>query len=260
MHTKVLIPVWGPFAWSTRCIDIPSWFLGSVTWPWGIRLGEVTLAPSSIPTETGSCMPELALTESELIQRAASGDSDAFGALVTPHLALFHNGIQRILGNTADTQDALQDALISIHRDLPRFEGRSRFSSWGYKVCLNAALMVRRSRVRIQDMERSESLELGPFDARGHHLEPDHRPEWQEAAQAHVLVEGQEMRECLTRALDELPDTQRIVFILKDLEDWETEDIAVHLQLAAGTVRQRLHRARLLIQARLKTYVTGGRS
>ena len=199
------------------------------------------------------------LTEPELIQRAASGDSDAFGALVRPHLALFYNGIHRILGNAADTQDALQDALMSIHRDLPRFEGRSRFSSWGYKVCLNAALMARRSRVRIHDMERAEPLALGPFDERGHHQEPDHLPEWQVEAQAHHLVEKQEMRECLTRALDELPDNHRIVFVLKDLEDWETEDIARHLQITAGTVRQRLHRSRVLLQARLRTYVLGGR-
>ena len=200
------------------------------------------------------------LTEPELIQRAAEGDSDAFGALVQPHLALFHNGIHRILGNVADSQDALQDALMSIHLDLPRFEGRSRFSSWGYKVCLNAALMVRRSRVRIHDMERSEALAIGPFDERGHHLETDHLPEWQVEAQAHALVERQEMRECLTRALDELPDNHRIVFVLKDLEDWETDDIARHLQLTPGTVRQRLHRSRVLVQARLKTYVLGGRS
>jgi len=198
-------------------------------------------------------------TELVLIQRAAQGDSDAFGALVQPHLALFHNGIHRVLGNTADTQDALQDALLSIHRDLQRFEGRSRFSSWGYKVCLNAALMARRSRVRIHDMERSEPLALGPFDARGHHLEVDRTPEWQVEAQAHALAEQQEMRECLVRALDELPDTHRIVFVLKDLEDWKTEDIARHLELTPGTVRQRLHRSRVLLQARLRSRFLGGR-
>jgi RNA polymerase sigma-70 factor (ECF subfamily) len=85
-------------------------------------------------------------------------------------------------------------------------------------------------------------------------------PEWQVEAQAHDLVERQEMRECLSRALDELPDSHRIVFVLKDLEDWETEDIARHLQVASGTVRQRLHRSRVLLQARLRTFVLGGRS
>lgn len=204
-------------------------------------------------------MSETPLPETELIQRAAGGDSDAFGLLVQPHLALFHHGIRRILGNEADTQDALQDALMSIHRDLPRFEGRSRFSSWGYKVCMNAALMVRRSRARIHDREQGVSLELGPFDDRGHHLEPEHLPEWQVEAQAHGLVERQELRDCLNRALDALPDSQRLAFVLKDLEDWDTEAIAHHLQVPAATVRQRLHRARVVIHARLRDHVLGGR-
>lgn len=204
-------------------------------------------------------MTEDLLTETDLIQRAAQGDSDAFGDLVRPHLALFHNGIHRILGNSADAQDALQDALLSMHKDLPRFEGRSRFSSWGYKICMNSALMFRRSRVRIQDMERPEPLALGPFDARGHHTDTSLRPEWQVEAQAHDLVERGELRGCLMRALDELPDSQRIVFVLKDLEDWEVEDVARHLQLAPGAVRQRLHRARTLLQTRLRDHVLGGR-
>ena len=78
-------------------------------------------------------------------------------------------------------------------------------------------------------------------------------------AQAHLLVEQQEMRAVLLRALDELPDSHRIVFVLKDMEDWETEEIAEHLQVPAGTVRQRLHRARVQLQARLRTYIQGGR-
>ena len=202
-------------------------------------------------------MTDASPTELELIQRAAQGDSDAYGALVQPHLALFHNGIHRILGNTADTQDALQDALLSIHRDLPRFEGRSRFSSWGYRICLNAALMFRRSRVRIQDMERPEPQVLGPFDASGHHLEMDRLPEWQVEAQAHALVERQEMRDCLLRALDELPDSQRLVFVLKDLEDWDSEAVAEHLGISRDLVRQRLHRARLALRGALEPFVTG---
>lgn len=197
--------------------------------------------------------------ELELIQRAAQGDSEAFGALVRPHLALFHNGINRILGNTADTQDALQDALMSMHRDLPRFEGRSRFSSWGYKVCLHAALMTRRTRVRIQDRERPEPGALGPFDDRGHHLEVARSPEWQEAAQAHDLVERREFRAALDQALAELPDSHRLVFVLKDLEEWDTAAIAEHLQITEATVRQRLHRSRVQLQTRLRAHVLGGR-
>jgi RNA polymerase sigma-70 factor (ECF subfamily) len=194
--------------------------------------------------------------EEQLIRMAAQGDADAFGDLVRPHLALFHNGINRILGNTADSQDALQDALIGMYRDLPAFEGRSRFSSWAYKVCIHSALMHRRSRGR--NPEPADLPGLGPFDEGGHHLER-RGPEWQVEAEAHGLVEKREMRQCLLAALDELPDGHRDVFVLKDLEDWETGDIARHLGLEPAAVRQRLHRARVLVQARLRTFVQGGR-
>jgi len=173
-----------------------------------------------------------------------------------PHLSLFHNGINRILGNQADTQDALQDALIGMYRDLPRFEGRSRFSSWGYKVCIHSALMHRRTRSR--DPEPVDYPGLGPFDDHGHHQER-HGPDWHVEAEAHGLAEQREMRECLMAALDELPDGHREVFVLKDLEDWATDDIARHLGLAPAAVRQRLHRARIVLQARLRTFVQGGR-
>lgn len=195
-------------------------------------------------------------SEAHLIQRAAQGDPEAFGELVGPHLGLFHNGIQRILGNHADAQDALQEALIGMFRDLPRFEGRSRFSSWGYKICVNAALMHRRARAR--DPEPAGFPGLGPFDERGHHLEQP-GPEWHVEAEAHGLAEQREMRECLMAALEDLPEGHREVFVLKDLEDWDTEAIAQRLGLAPAAVRQRLHRARVHLQARLKTYVRGGR-
>ena len=201
-------------------------------------------------------MIETQATEEQLLTRAAQGDPDAFGELVRPHLALFHNGINRILGNAADTQDALQDALIAMHRDLPRFEGRSRFSTWAYKICVNAALMHRRAHAR--HFEHTDLPGLGPFDARGHHQEAP-GPEWQVEAEAHGLLERRELRACLTAALEELPDGHREVFILKDLEDWDTDDIAWRLGLAPAAVRQRLHRARVLIQARLRTFVLGGR-
>ena len=193
--------------------------------------------------------------EDQLITRAAQGDPEAFGDLVRPYLALFHNGINRILGNPADAQDALQDALMAMHRDLPRFEGRSRFSSWAYKVCLNSALMHRRTRARAPEAPWPG---LGPFDSRGHHQEAP-GPEWHVEAQAHGLVEQRELRECLMTALDELPEGHREVFVLKDLEEWNTDDIARHLGLAPAAVRQRLHRARVQLQARLRTFVQGGR-
>jgi RNA polymerase sigma-70 factor (ECF subfamily) len=197
------------------------------------------------------------MNEEELIKRAADGDSDAFGALVAPHLGLFFNGILRILGNRADAQDALQEALLGIYEDLPSFQARSRFSSWAYKVCINAALMFRRSSARIREDSLDALPGMGSFDEGGHHLDSRAELQWCVEAQGLAEAERRQLRECMFRALDALPDPLREVFVLKDLEDWTTEAIAARLDQAAPTVRQRLHRARVLIQERLRAHLQG---
>jgi RNA polymerase sigma-70 factor (ECF subfamily) len=197
------------------------------------------------------------MEEAELIQRAAAGESDAFGALVAPHLGLFFNGILRILGNRADAQDALQNALLGIYEDLPGFQARSRFSSWAYKVCINAALMFRRSSLRFREESMDTMPGLGEFDGSGHHLDTRESLRWSVEPQALAEAERRQLRECLVQALDALPDPLRVVFVLRDLEDWSTEDIAAKLDQAAPTVRQRLHRARVQVQERLRVHLQG---
>jgi len=197
------------------------------------------------------------MEEDELITRAAAGDSDAFGVLVSPHLGLFFNGILRILGNRADAQDALQNALLGIYQDLPRFEARSRFSSWAYKVCINAALMVRRSGARFREDSIDALADLGEFDGAGHHLDTRDSLQWSVEPQALAEAERRQLRECLLQALDGLPDPLRVVFVLRDLEDWSTEAIAARLEQTAATIRQRLHRARVQVQQRLRAHLQG---
>ncbi|HLO68365.1 MAG TPA: sigma-70 family RNA polymerase sigma factor [Holophaga sp.] len=201
-------------------------------------------------------MPDIP-TEAETLARAQAGDPEAFGALVEPHLSLFYNAIVRILGNAQDAQDALQEALIGIHRDLPRFEGRSRFTTWAYPVCVNAALMVRRSRVR----RREEGMEVrvSHGDGEGRPMEVEGSLDWSVEAEALDHMEQAEMRALILKALDEIPETHRIVFVLKDLEEWETEAIASNLGISLALVRQRLHRARMALQGRLKSHLSGRR-
>jgi RNA polymerase sigma-70 factor, ECF subfamily len=195
--------------------------------------------------------------ESRLLALAASGDSDAFRALVEPNLALFHSGIRRILGGSPEVQDALQEALMSMHRALPAFEGRSAFSSWAYSICLRAALMQRRSLTR----RREDALEPGPAadpDAPAGDLEAS--PLLREEPRAHAQVEQAELRRLVTESLDLLPEGQRVVFVLRDLEEWDTDAIAAHLEIAPSLVRQRLHRARVFLQGRLRGAWTGGQA
>lgn len=200
-------------------------------------------------------MPLRDLSDADLVTLAQEGHGEAFGILVTRHLSLFHRAAQRILGDPVDTQDALQDALIAMHTEIGRFQGASAFSTWGYRVTVNKALMLRRKRIRRREDTVDEVMPA--FAEDGHHANPAAILAWTSEAEAHALAEGRELRERVNRALARLSDDQRAVFVLKDLEDWDTEAIAAHLGISRDLVRQRLHRARLALRGALEPFVTG---
>jgi RNA polymerase sigma-70 factor (ECF subfamily) len=197
------------------------------------------------------------LPEAELITRSIAGDGEAFGALVEPYLGLFSAGIQRILQDTLDTQDALQEALLSIFKELHRFQGKSKFSTWGYRVCLNEALMLRRSRIR----RREDTIEdfLPHFTPDGHHMGKEGLKDLSQEATALERVEEEQVREKVREGLNRLSDEQRAVFVLRDLEGMDTEEVANMLGISRGLVRQRLHRARLGLRGVLAPFLDGVR-
>ena len=196
--------------------------------------------------------PAPAPSEAALVQAAASGDEGAFEALVRPHLGMLFRVIDRILGNEAESQDALQDALLTILRELPGFQGASKFSTWAYRICVNQALMARRKRVR----RREDAIEdlMPRFADDGHHKEVDLLLEWSEDAEALMKVEREELKARVRSGLDRLSDDQRAVFVLRDLEGWDTDEISQHLGITRELVRQRVHRARLALRAMLPEF------
>ena len=195
--------------------------------------------------------------ETQLITCAQEGDGEAFSALVRPYLGLFFAGIHRILQDTLDTQDALQEALISIHTELSRFQGKSKFSTWAYRICINEALMLRRARIR----RREDAIEdfLPRFSPDGHLINTDRMRDWSQDAMALASVEREQMRTKIREGLIRLSDDQRAVFILRDLEGMDTDEVASKLGISRGLVRQRLHRARLGLRGFLDAFMLGRR-
>jgi RNA polymerase sigma-70 factor (ECF subfamily) len=190
--------------------------------------------------------------EAALVQAATQGDPEAFEALVRPHLGMLFRVIDRILGNEAESQDALQDALLTIHRELPGFQRASKFSTWAYRICVNQALMARRKRVR----RREDAIEdlLPRFGDEGHPMKVDTILDWSEDAEAPMKFEHDELKARVRAGLDRLSDDQRAVFVLRDLEGWNTDEIARHLGITRELVRQRVHRARLALRALLPEF------
>jgi RNA polymerase sigma-70 factor (ECF subfamily) len=199
--------------------------------------------------------PVAELADEALVARAAAGDAAAFETLVSRHEGRVYRLACRLTGSDADAQDVLQEAFLAAYRGLPSFRGASRFATWLYRITTNTALMHRRARRR----RPTESLEefLPRFDADGQHA-PE-ATELRVASQADVLLDGKLLAEKARAALEQLPDVYRDAFVLRDLEELGTGEVAELLGVDAATVRQRVHRARLLLRGYL-SHLAGART
>jgi RNA polymerase sigma-70 factor (ECF subfamily) len=185
-----------------------------------------------------------------LVAQLRAGDESAFERVVRQYSPRMLATARRILGNEEDARDALQDAFISAFKSLPQFEGDSRFATWLHRIGINAALMKLRSRQRRNERPISELLPR--FLEDGH---PAERPgPWEPVEK---LLERQETRDLVRRTIDELPDSHRIVLLLRDIEELSTEQAAEQLGVSAGVVKTRLHRARQALRTLLDTHFRG---
>ena len=186
-----------------------------------------------------------------LAARAAGGDEAAFEEIVTRYQARVFRLARRLTGSEDDAADVLQETFLQVYRGLAGFRGESRFGTWLYRVATNAALMLRRARSR----RPAESLEafLPRFDAAGVHAATP--AELQVAAQADLLIDRQVLARKALAGIERLPDLYREAFVLRDLEEMTTDEVARILDLEPAAVRQRVHRARLMLRGYLSDLV-----
>ena len=190
-------------------------------------------------------------SDEELAARAAAGNEPAFEALMTRYEARVYRLACRLTGGEADAPDVLQETFLRVHRGLASFRGESRFSTWLYRIATNAALMQRRSRAR----RPAESLEqfLPRFDADGGHAgEPS---DLEAAAHAEERLDRRALAEKAREGVERLPELYREAFVLRDLEELATAEVAALLGIENAAVRQRVHRARLMLRGYLSDLV-----
>jgi RNA polymerase sigma-70 factor (ECF subfamily) len=171
-------------------------------------------------------VPNAESNDDALTARAAGGDEKALDALLRAHTNLVHAVCRRVLNNSDDALDATQEALLSIARKIHTFDGRSRFSTWCYRVATNAALDEARRRNR-----RPQPVETLP-EARDRSHEPD------------VLVSD---RLDVDAALAQLIPEYRAAVALRDLVGMDYAEIAEVLDVPPGTVRSRIARGRAVL-------------
>ena len=189
-----------------------------------------------------------------LVERAQKGDGAAFAQLVERHQRQMYRLALRMTGSEADAQEVLQEAFLNAYQKLPLFRGEAQFSSWLYRIAANSALMRLRRKRRAPDSLPDEPLELaGPrFSAEGY-LEP--APDWTQRADEKMA--SQQLGSAIEKAVQELPDDYRTVFMLKDVDGLSNEDIATALDLTVPAVKSRLHRARLALREKLGDFFDG---
>jgi RNA polymerase sigma-70 factor, ECF subfamily len=195
-------------------------------------------------------VPTATLSDEALAARAAAGDDSAFETIVSRYQARIYRLACRLTSDT-DAPDVLQETFIQVYRHLSSFRGESQFGTWVYRIATNAALMHRRAQAR----RGAASLEtfLPRFDAHGMHAATP--AELQVASRADELLDRRFLAEKARAVIARLPDLYRDAFVLRDLEEMSTADVARTLGVEPATVRQRVHRARLMLRGFLSDLV-----
>ena len=191
-------------------------------------------------------VPAAEPSDETLAARAAAGDDSAFEAIVERYQARVFRLACRLTSDT-EAPDVLQDTFLQVYRHLSTFRGDSQFGTWLYRVATNAALMHRRATSR----RPSDSLEMymPQFDADGRHAATP--AELQVASCADEMIDRQVLAKKARDVIARLPDLYREAFVLRDLEEMSTAHVAQALGVEPATVRQRVHRARLMLRGYL---------
>ncbi len=159
---------------------------------------------------------------------------------------------RRVLDSEEDARDALQDAFVAAFRSLRDFEASARLSTWLHRIVINASLMKLRRRRR--KPEEEIELYLPRFVEDGHQVEPS--VAWPEAADA--MLEREELRSLVRATIERLPESYRVVLVLRDLEELSTEETAAMLGASPNAVKIRLHRARQALRGLLDPHLRAG--
>ncbi len=188
--------------------------------------------------------------EADCIRRILAGEKQLFHDLIRPCERSIYFLLQSLLRNEADAEDAAQETVIKVFRNLHMFRGDSQFRTWVLSIARNEGL----GRLRKTETRREDSLDEMAGDQAGDYT-PAILTSWREVpAQA---LERKELGSILRKAIEGLPEIYRNVVLLRDIEEMDVRETAGALGITEGTVKVRLHRARALLQRDLAPKLKG---
>jgi RNA polymerase sigma-70 factor, ECF subfamily len=179
--------------------------------------------------------------DQELITECLAGSADAFGQLVLRYQNRLYNTLVNITGSAEDARDVAQDAFVHAFQKLSTFRGQSAFYSWLFRIALNAAISRKRKTKRtVASIDAArENAGIEPTDTH-----PDTHP-------SHSM-EVSERQALVRQGLAQLSEEFRTVLILKEIEGLKYDEIAEMVDCPIGTVRSRIHRARVELRQKLE--------
>ncbi|MCA9038944.1 MAG: sigma-70 family RNA polymerase sigma factor [Planctomycetaceae bacterium] len=182
----------------------------------------------------------MTVDDQQLIEHFLQGDAAAFDQLVLRYQDRLFNTLLRMFNSEQDALDAAQEAFVQAFQKLDTFQGKSQFYSWLCRIAINNVLSQKRKRKVATASLDSAREKAG--------IEPD--DDNRENRPSHQL-ETSENQSAIQQALNELPEDQRTVIVLKEIDGLKYEEIAEILDCPVGTVRSRIHRARSELRLKL---------
>ncbi len=186
--------------------------------------------------------------EEALVREFQAGNLEAYDKIAELYQKKIYALSFNLTRNQMDAQDVTQEVLLTLFKKVHTFQGKSAFSSWVYRITLNATYMKLRSKKK----EPNVSLEdlLPSYNGAG--FQQDKIQDWSENTES--LVFTNETKEVIQKAVDQLPEKEKVVFMLRDVEGLSTEKVSEILDLTIPAVKSRLHRARLFLRKKLSHY------
>ncbi len=230
-------PISGP---DVEGLPVPNWATSQV-FPATYRR-KADLFSARIPIRmTKNPNPE---QDTEYIRRILAGEKQLFHELIRPCERSIYFLLISLLRNEGEAEDAAQETVIKVYRNLHLFRGDSQFRTWVLSIARNEGL----GRLRKSENRREDSLDA-LMDSEAGDFTPAVLTSWREIPAE--TLEREELGGLLRKAIDGLPEIYRNVVLLRDIEEMDVRETATALGISEGAVKVRLHRARALLQREL---------
>jgi RNA polymerase sigma-70 factor (ECF subfamily) len=188
----------------------------------------------------------MSFSERALLAGLRERDEEAFSHMVRTYQDKVFNLVYRMIGNRAEAEDVAQDVFVTVFKSIDQFRGESKFSTWLYRVAANHCknrikYNARRQTAQggLDEVPEQQMADAGRAPVHGHVDSPDE------------IFEGRETERLIAQAIAALEEEHRLLVLLRDVEELSYDEIAQVTGLNEGTIKSRLHRARMQIKAHL---------